>query len=233
MTKILKKVFPQTIPVMLGYVTVGIAFGILVIKSGLSLWYGLGLSLFVYAGAMQFVAIQLIMGPFQMIQVVLLTLFVNIRHLFYGLSFIERFKTFGWRKWYMIFALTDETYSLMCGITNLKDFNDEDTENSFFMISLLNQVYWISGTLIGMLFANIITFNTAGIEFAMTALFVVIFVEQWLMEKAHLPAWIGLGAAVISLVIFGPDNMVVTAMAFILIGLLITRRFLERRKNHG
>lgn len=232
MIKMFKKVFPQTIPVMLGYVTVGIAFGILVIKSGLSIWLGLGLSVFVYAGAMQFVAIQLITGPFQMIQVALLTLFVNIRHLFYGLSFIERFKTFGWRKWYMIFALTDETYSLMCGMTNQNDLSDESTEENFFYISLLNQIYWISGSLLGMIFANLITFNTAGIEFAMTALFVVIFVEQWLVEKSHLPAWIGLGAAVVSLTLFGADNMVISAMALILIGLLVTRRFVEGSGKH-
>lgn len=232
MIKTLKKVFPQTIPVMLGYVTVGIAFGILVIKSGLSIWLGLGLSVFVYAGAMQFVAIQLITGPFQMIQVVLLTLFVNIRHLFYGLSFIERFKTFGWRKWYMIFALTDETYSLMCGLTNQKDVVDADTEDNFFYISLLNQIYWVSGSLLGMIFANLITFNTAGIEFAMTALFVVIFVEQWLAEKKHLPAWIGLIAASLSLALFGQDNMVISAMALILICLLLTRQMIEGGTKH-
>ena len=228
----LKKVFPQTIPVMLGYVTVGIAFGILVIKSGLSIWLGLGLSVFVYAGAMQFVAIQLITGPFQIIQVIFLTLFVNIRHLFYGLSFIDRFKTFGWRKWYMIFALTDETYSLMCGVTNQNDLSHDEAEDTFFYISLLNQIYWISGSLLGMIFANLITFNTAGIEFAMTALFVVIFVEQWLVEKSHIPAWIGLGAAVVSLTVFGADNMVISAMALILICLLATRKFVEGSGNH-
>lgn len=228
MFKALKLAFPLTIPVLLGYISVGIAFGILVVKSGLSIWAALLMSLFVYSGAMQFVAIQLLLSPVSLLQVAIMTLFVNARHLFYGLSFIDLFKTFGLKKHYMIFALTDETYSLLCGIA-LKETTHK--EHLFFAVSLLNQMYWVIGTIIGLLLGTLITFNTNGIEFAMTALFVVIFTEQWLAFKTHRPALYGLGAAVIALVIFGPANMILPSMFAILALLIVSRRWIESKKE--
>lgn len=217
MIKIIKTAFPMTIPVMLGYLSVGIPFGLLVVKSGLSLWVALGMSVFVYAGAMQFLAIQLLISPIGLIQVALMTLFVNIRHLFYGLSFIDTFRDFGIKKHYMIFALTDETYSLLCGLS-IK--NDISKESLFFTVSLLNQLYWITGTLLGVLIGTVLKFDAKGIEFALTALFVVIFVEQWLSYKAHHPALIGIAASTLALMIFGTDNMIIPAMVFIVLGLV-------------
>jgi len=226
--KVLKLAFPLTIPVLLGYISVGIAFGILVVKSGLSVWAALLMSFFVYAGAMQFVAIQLLLSPVSLIQVAIMTLFVNVRHLFYGLSFIDLFKTFGIKKHYMIFALTDETYSLLCGIA-LKETTNK--EYLFFAVSLLNQMYWVIGTIIGLVIGTLITFNTNGIEFAMTALFIVIFIEQWLAFKTHRPALYGFSAAVIALITSGPTNMVIPSMLIILALLIVSKRWIEPKKE--
>lgn len=219
--KILKIAIPYTIPVLLGYISVGIAYGLLVVKSGLSIWVGLGMSVFLYAGAMQFVAISILTGPIALVQVAFMTLFVNIRHLFYGLSFIELFKSFGWRKQYLIFGMTDETYSLLCGVAEKEDI---ETEKLFFTIAALNQSYWIIGSLLGALVGNLITFDTTGIDFAMTALFVVIFVEQWLNAKSHMPALIGVASAIIALNLFGPSQMVLPAMVFMLVVLLSAKK---------
>jgi len=183
-----------------------------------------------YAGAMQFVAIQILTNPINLVQVALMTLFVNIRHLFYGLSFIERFKPFGWMKHYMIFAMTDETYSLMCGISEKQDV---DSEKLLFTISALNQSYWVTGTLLGAWIGNLITFDTTGIEFAMTALFVVIFIEQWFAEKKHLPAIIGVISAMVALQVFGPNQMVLPAMVLLLALLLLMRKMIEEGVKNG
>lgn len=228
--KLLKIAIPYTIPVMLGYGSVGMAFGLLMVKSGLSIWLAILMSVFLYAGAMQFVAIQILTNPISLVQVALMTLFVNIRHLFYGLSFIERFKHYGWRKQYLIFGMTDETYSLLCGMS---DTHEVEPEKLFFTISVLNQSYWILGTLTGALLGNLITFNTAGIEFAMTALFVVIFIEQWFAEKKHLPAITGVLSAVLALQIFGAGQMVLPSMVIMLAGLLAMRKRLEGGHKNG
>lgn len=197
------------------------AYGLLIVKSGLSIWIGLAMSLFLYAGAMQFVAIQLLIAPINLIQVAMMTLFVNIRHLFYGLSFVDAFKSFGWKKQYLIFGMTDETYSLLCGIAVKEEINQETL---FFTISLLNQSYWILGTLLGAAAGNMIHFDTTGIDFAMTALFVVIFIEQWLANKNHIPAITGVVSASIALKIFGPSQMVLPAMILMFLLLLLFRK---------
>lgn len=228
MKRTLKIAFPMTIPVMLGYISVGIPFGLLVIKSGLSIWVAIGMSVFVYAGAMQFLAIGLLVNPVGLVQVGLMTLFVNIRHLFYGLSFIELFKTFGLKKQYMIFALTDETYSLLCGMAIQ---NEISKESLFFAVSLLNQIYWITGTIIGVFLGTLIKFNTAGIEFALTALFIVIFIEQWLAYKTHIPAFLGLVASAFSLIIFGQGSLIIPSMALMLIGLMVLKPWILKREG--
>ena len=214
---------------MLGYISVGMAYGLLIVKSGLSIWIGLAMSLFLYAGAMQFVAIQILLGPINLIQVAMMTLFVNIRHLFYGLSFVDTFKNYGWKKHYLIFGMTDETYSLLCGMAKENELNQETL---FFTISILNQSYWIIGTAIGALIGNMIHFDTTGIDFAMTALFVVIFIEQWLATKKHLPAITGLLSAIIALKIFGPSQMVLPAMVIMFSFLLLVKRKLSGGDAH-
>lgn len=230
MKKALKAAFPFTVPVMLGYISVGIAFGLLAEKSGLNFLWALLMSLAIYAGSMQFIAINLIVSGLGLVEIGLMTLFVNIRHLFYGLSFIDRFKTMGRKKLYMIFSLSDETYSLLCAAEAPEGIN---SDQFLFSISLLNQIYWLIGTLLGSIAGNLIKFNTAGIDFAMTALFVVIFIEQWKSFKTHIPAFIGIVATVISLVTFGPDNLIVPSMGFILVALAVFKNHIEAKDNQS
>ena len=230
MKKALKAAFPFTVPVMLGYISVGIAFGLLAEKSGLNFLWALLMSLAIYAGSMQFIAINLIVSGLGLVEIGLMTLFLNIRHLFYGLSFIDRFKTMGRKKLYMIFSLSDETYSLLCAAEAPEGIN---SDQFLFSISLLNQIYWLIGTLLGSMAGNLIKFNTAGIDFAMTALFVVIFIEQWKSFKTHIPAFIGIVATVVSLVIFGPDNLIVPSMGFILVALAVFKNHIEAKDNQS
>ncbi|MDD3223404.1 MAG: AzlC family ABC transporter permease [Clostridium sp.] len=227
MKKAIKAAFPNTIPVMLGYISVGMAFGLLFEKSGYNLLWAILMSIVVYAGSMQFIAINLLTGGAGFVEIALMTLFVNIRHLFYGLSFIDKFKDMGGKKTYMIYSLTDETYSLLCSVKVPEGVNN----NLFlFCISFLNQMYWIIGTIIGAALGSLIKFNTKGIDFAMTALFVVIFIEQWSSYKTHIPVIIGILSTVASLVIFGPNNLVLPAMILIVINLMIFSKQIERKE---
>ncbi|MEZ0537749.1 AzlC family ABC transporter permease [Caldicellulosiruptoraceae bacterium PP1] len=225
MKKVIKAAFPVTIPVMLGYISVGIAFGLLFEKSGYNFLWAILMSLTVYAGSMQFIAINLLTSRLGLIQIALMTLFVNIRHVFYGLSFIDKFKVMGKKKNYMIFSLTDETYSLLC---SSKVPEGIDSNLFFFCIALLNQIYWIIGTLIGSIAGSLITFNTKGIDFAMVALFVVIFIEQWFTYKTHIPVIIGIACTIISLLIFGSNNMILPSMIFITLVLIIFKKQIDR-----
>lgn len=226
MKKAIKAAFPNTIPVMLGYISVGMAFGLLFEKSGYNLLWAILMSIVVYAGSMQFIAINLLTGGAGFIEIALMTLFVNIRHLFYGLSFIDKFKDMGKKKTYMIYSLTDETYSLLCSVKAPEGVNN----NLFlFCISFLNQMYWIIGTIIGSALGSLIKFNTKGIDFAMTALFVVIFIDQWSSYKTHIPVIIGILSTIASLLIFGPNNLVLPSMILIVINLMIFSKQIERK----
>ncbi|MDD2297072.1 MAG: AzlC family ABC transporter permease, partial [Sphaerochaetaceae bacterium] len=187
---IIKQALLRTIPVMMGYLVLGIAFGLLLQKAGYHWVWALGISLFVFAGSMQFVLVGLLVQQAPLTTVAVTTLLVNSRHLFYGLSFIERFKKMGKRGLYMIFALTDETYALLCAAGEVG--STEDRDNLAWWMALLNQSYWVIGSTLGALLGSYITFNITGIEFAMTALFTVIVVEQWLNSKNHLPSILGL-----------------------------------------
>jgi 4-azaleucine resistance transporter AzlC len=221
MKKTLQFAFIQTLPVFFGYIFLGIAFGLLLQKAGFNALWALFISTFVYAGSMQFVLISFLSSGISLISVALITLSVNSRHIFYGLSFIEKFKSMGKAYPYMIFSLTDETYSLLCGTTIPAHL---DVKKVRFSIALLDQVYWILGSVLGALLGELILFNTTGIDFAMTALFVVIFVEQWLAAKSHFAALLGLSCGVLSLIVFGPSN-------FILPALIVTVSVLTFHKN--
>lgn len=229
MIKLIKAAVKVTIPVMLGYISVGIAFGLLFQKSGYNFLWAIFMSITVYAGSMQFVAINLLNSGAGFIEIALMTFFVNIRHLFYGLSFINKFKNMGNKKYYTIFALTDETYSLLC---SSKAPEGIDNNSFLFTISLLNQIYWVIGTLIGTIAGSLITFNTKGIDFAMTALFVVIFIEQWYTFKTHIPALIGIACSIFSLFIFGPSNLVLPSMILITFLLTIFRKNIIGGKSY-
>ncbi len=222
----LKTVVLKTLPVMTGYIALGIGFGILFESKGYGLLWSLAMAVFIYAGSMQYVAINLITGGASLISTALMTLMVNARHLFYGISMIDKYKNTGKRKPYLIFALTDETYSLLCA-----DDYPEDIDRGKYQlaVSVANHIYWITGCAAGSIIGSAITFNTAGIDFCMTALFVTIFVEQWLSTKQHLPALIGLGSSVLCLIIFGADAFLIPSMVLIAALLLICRKHLQRQ----
>lgn len=219
-----KKAFPYTIPVLTGYVFIGIAFGVMFAEKGYSFLWAMLMSLMVYAGSGQYLAVNFFVPGVSFVQVIFMTLMVNIRHIFYGISLLEKFNNMGKKRWYMIFGLTDETYSLLC-TTKIPEGVEE--EKFLFAISIMNQSYWILGSAIGGLAGALIPFNSEGIDFAMTALFVVIFVEQW-MERSHrIPEVIGVVVAVICLQLFGVDGFVLPSMLMIICILLFTRSSLE------
>lgn len=224
--------FKRTIPILLGYITLGIAFGILLQQAGFGWPWALLTSVFVYAGSMQFVMVTFLGGGISLLSVILMTLSVNSRHMFYGISFIERFKTMGKARPYMIFSLTDETYSLFCGTTFPSGLNEKKT---MVLMSAMNQCYWIIGSVTGNLIGNIIPFDTTGIDFAMTALFVVIFTEQWLAADSHIPTYIGLISGVLCLVIFGPGSFVLPSLILavaLLSGWTVKTEKADEKKPH-
>lgn len=222
--ELIKNVIIKTLPVMAGYIVLGTGFGILLKVNGYGLFWALLMSVIIFAGSAQYVGISLISGGASIITTAITILMVNARHLFYGISMINKYKDAGKRKPYLIFALTDETYSLVCD----GEYPDGvDKYRYWFLISLFNQCYWIIGTVIGSVLGSVIKFNTAGIEFSMTALFVTVFVEQWLSVKEHRPAIIGLLSAIVSLLIFGSDNFLIPAMILIVVALYMMRGKIE------
>ena len=224
MKSAIKAAFPVTIPVLLGYLSIGIAFDLLFEKAGYNFIWALFTSLIVYAGAMQFIAVSFFYGGIGLIQIAIMTIVVNFRHIFYGLSFLDRFSGMGRKKWYMAFALTDETYSLLCG----KEAPEGVDEKKFyFCVAFLNQSYWVLGSVIGSLAGSMITFDTAGMDFAMTALFIVIFLDQGKAYPSHLPALIGVGGTVAVLIAIGPGNLVIPSMILIVAALMLARKRIE------
>lgn len=226
--KAFRKAFPYTIPVLTGYLFIGIAFGVMFAEKGYSFLWAMLMSLMVYAGSGQYLAVNFFVPGISFLHVIFMTLMVNIRHIFYGISLLEKFNQMGLKRWYMIFGLTDETYSLLC---TTKIPEDVEEEKFLFAISIMNQSYWVIGSAIGGLAGTLIPFNSEGIDFAMTALFVVIFVEQWMDLRNRIPEMIGVAAAVICLQIFGADGFVLPSMLLIIFVLFLGRTRLERRVN--
>lgn len=224
MKKHIKVAFIKSLPVMAGYIVIGIGFGILLKQAGYGLLWSFLMSLTIYAGSMQYVAVSLITSGASLISVALTTLMVNARHLFYGVSMIDKYEGAGKKKPYLIFALTDETYSLLCS-GEIPEGLERHKYN--LLVSLFNQSYWILGSVLGSLIGTIMTFDTAGIDFSMTALFVTVFVEQWLTTKNHLPALIGLFCSVVCLVIFGAGNFLIPTMIAITFALLLFGKKME------
>ena len=222
---LLKTAFFKTIPVLTGYLFLGIGFGILLQKSGYGLLASLAMSVCIYAGSMQYVAVGLLTSGASLITTAFTTLMVNARHLFYCISMVEPYKDAGKKKPYLIFALTDETYSLVCS----GDYPEgADPHQYCFLLSLLNQIYWVTGSVLGTLLGSVLPFDSTGIDFAMTALFVTVFVEHWKSTKNHIPALVGVGASVICLLIFGADQFLIPSMIAITVLLSLGRRRLEQ-----
>ncbi|HHV09375.1 MAG TPA: branched-chain amino acid transporter AzlC [Clostridiales bacterium] len=221
----LKAAFPHTIPVLTGYLVLGAAYGILMNSKGFSLFWILLASIFIYAGSMQFVTVSLLAAGFDLMGAFLMTLAVNARHLFYGISLLKQYRGFGKLKPYLIFSLTDETFSIVCsaGIPE-----QVDRKWFYFFISLLNHSYWITGSLIGGVLGSLLDFNTKGIDFVLTALFVVILINQWQSTKNHLPAIIGIVSAIVCRFLFGASNFIIPSMIMILTLVTVARSPMER-----
>jgi 4-azaleucine resistance transporter AzlC len=203
----------------------GMAFGILLASKGFAPLWAVVMGVFIYAGSGQFVAVGLMSAGFDPLGAFLVTLMVNARHLFYGISMLERFKDYGKAKWYMIFALTDETFALCL---SAKPPTGISEKRFYFTISLLDHIYWIIGCTLGGIIGSALPINTAGIDFVMTALFVVIFLDQWRLKQNRTPALIGLGASIICRIVFGPDLFILACMAALVIIFGVFRKPIER-----
>ena len=218
--KTVRAAFIKSLPVMAGYIILGIGFGILAWSGGYGLPWALAMSLLIYAGSMQYVGIGLLSGGASLLTVILTTVMVNARHLFYSISMFGRYKDAGRYKPYLIFALTDETYSLLCD-GNVPEGTEPDRFR--FLVSLFNQSYWVLGSVLGSLAGSVIPCSAAGIEFSMTALFIASFTEQWITAKDHLPALTGLLCTLLCLLVFGTDGFLIPAMCLITLLLLLLR----------
>ena len=219
---IIKQAFIKSLPVMAGYVVLGIGFGILLRGAGYGVLWAFAMSAFIYAGSMQYVGVSLLTGGASILTTALTTFMVNARHLFYSISMVDRYKDAGKYKPYMIFALTDETYSLLSDGED--PFKNEEALNKYrFWVSLFDQSYWVTGCVLGSLLGAVIPFSAKGIEFSMTALFIASFTEQWLTTRDHLPALTGLLSTLVCLVIFGAERFLIPAMLLITLILTLVR----------
>ena len=213
--------FKQSIPVMLGYIFLGIAFGLLLQNAGYGFVWAFFASAVIYAGSMQFVLVNLLTSGAGLLYAAVMTLFINGRHIFYGLSFVEKYKKMGRAYPYMVFSLTDETYSVLCGTKTPQGMEESKV---FFWISLFDQCYWVLGSVIGALAGSYIHFDSPGIDFSMTALFIVIVVEQWQGRKSHFPALLGAVSGLVWLLALGPDRFILPALCTCMAVLILARR---------
>ena len=227
----LRWAFPRTVPVMVGYLVLGTAYGILMKVNGFGFWWAAAMSIFVYAGSLQYVGITFLASAVHPAYAFLMTLMLNARHLFYGISMLGKYSGIKAVKPYLIFGLTDETFSVVCGEEPPEGV---DREKAYFWITFLDQLYWLAGSVLGVMLGSLIAFDTTGMDFALTALFVVIFVEQWESQRDHRPAIAGVAASVICLEVFGSDNFIIPAMTLILAaagGLYFMETSREEKRN--
>ena len=226
-SRALKCAFPHTIPIFAGFCFLGMTYGIYMKVSGFAFWYPMLMSLVIYGGSLEFVAVSMLLAPYAPMQAFLMTLMIQARHLFYGIALLDKFRGMGWKKPYLIFSLCDETFSVNC---TAEIPEDVDRGWFYFFVTLLNQIYWVLGATAGGLVGGLIRFNTEGLDFVMTAMFVVIFLEQWRKEKRHDSAAVGMAASVVCLAIFGADNFLIPTMVCILAVLTALRRPLEQKE---
>lgn len=218
--------FPQTIPILAGFLFLGMAYGIYMNVNGFSFVYPTIMALVIFGGSLEFLAAQMLLAPFAPVQALLVSLMIQARHLFYGISMLDKFKGMGWKKFYLIYGMCDETFSINY-TANIP--GDCDRGWFYLFVTALNQLYWVGGATIGGLLGELITFNTEGLDFVMTAMFIVIFLEQWLKEKHHFSAWAGMLSSIACLLIFGADNFMVPTMICILLILTIFRKPIEKK----
>lgn len=224
--KAFKAAFPHTIPIFAGFWFLGMAYGIYMNVSGFSFLYPMFMSLIIFGGSLEFVAVTMLLSAFAPVQTLIMTLMIQARHLFYGISMLDKFKNIGWKKFYLIFGMCDETFSI-----NYTADIPEDVDKGlfYFFVTILNHFYWFSGSTLGGLLGNLIHFDTKGLDFVMTSMFVVIFMEQWMKEKHHASAYIGLGASLVCLILFGADSFMIPTMAVILVFLTVLRKPISKK----
>ena len=221
----LRAAFPHTVPILTGFLFLGMTYGVYMASLGFSWIYPTLMALTIYAGSMEFVTANMLLGAFNPLQAFAMTLMVNARHLFYGLAMLDRFRGLGWKKLYLIFGMCDETFSVTCSVRA-----PEGVDEGWFMtfVTLLDQLYWVLGAALGGLCGTLLTLNTEGLDFVMTAMFVVIFLENWLKEENHTSSLLGLGLPLVCLVLFGAQSFILPSMAAILLALTALRGRLER-----
>ena len=222
--KALKAAFPCTIPIFTGFWFLGLAYGVYMKVSGFSFVYPMLMSLLIFGGSLEFVTVEMLLSPFAPLQVFLMALLIQARHLFYGISMLGKFMGTGWKKFFLIFGMCDETFSV-----NYTAEIPEDVDKGWFMlwVTFLNQFYWVSAATTGGLIGSLLKFDTTGISFVMTAMFVVIFLEQWLKEKNHVSSLVGIAVSVLCLIFFGEDSFMLPTMAAIVLLLTLSRKKLE------
>lgn len=222
--------FPYTLPIFAGFWFLGMTYGIYMHVSGFCFWYPMLMSLTIFAGSIEFVTVNMLLGAFNPLQALALALMINARHLFYGISMLDKYKGTGWKKPYLIFGMCDESFSI-----NYTAQIPPEVDSGWFMffVTLLNQIYWVSGATLGGLFGALLPFNTQGLEFVLTAMFVVIFLDQWLKEANHTSAILGLALSLLCLMAFGADGFIIPSMLAILAVLLLLRKPMEKGGEHA
>ena len=228
--KALAAAFPVTVPVLMGYLSIGIAFGLMLERAGYNFIWAFFMSLTIYAGSGQYLGVELLATGAVLADVAILTLLINFRHLVYGLSMLEKFRGMGKRKLYMIFSLTDETYALLSAA---RPPLGVEPRLFYFWVALLDQSYWIAGSVIGGVAGAVLPIDITGIDFAMTALFLVIAVDQWKTYKSHFPALLGAGATLIFLLLIGQEQMLLPALGVIVLVLLLAREKLDASREQA
>ena len=220
----LKAAFPYTIPIFAGFWFLALAYGVNMRVAGFSFVYPMAMSIIIFGGSLEFVAVSMLLSPYAPLQTFLMTLMIQARHLFYGISMLDKYKHVGAKKLYLIYAMCDETFSVNY-TANIPDGVDRGW--FYFFVSLLDQIYWVSGATVGGLLGGLIRFDTTGLDFVMTAMFVVIFMEQWMKEKRHFSELIGFVSAVLCLLLFGADSFMIPTMVCILAALSFLRKPIE------
>ena len=223
-SKALKCAFPHTIPIFAGFWFLGLTYGIYMNVSGFSFLYPMFMSLLIFAGSAEFVAVNMLLSSFNPLQALAMTIMINARHLFYGISMLDKYRGTGWKKFYLIFGMCDESFSI-----NYTADIPKDVDKGWFMffVTFLNHMYWFTGAALGGIFGSLIHFNTEGLDFVMTAMFVVIFMEQWRKDQKHDNALLGIALSFLCLVLFGADNFIIPAMLSIVAVLTIFRKTLK------
>ena len=221
----LRAAFPHTVPILTGFLFLGMTYGVYMSSLGFSWIYPTLMALTIFAGSMEFVTANMLLGAFNPLQAFAMTLMVNARHLFYGLAMLDRFRGLGWKKLYLIFGMCDETFSVTCSVRA-----PEGVDEGWFMtfVTLLDQLYWVLGAALGGLCGSLLTLNTEGLDFVMTAMFMVIFLENWLKEENHTSSLLGLALPLVCLVLFGAQSFILPSMAAILLALTALRGRLEK-----